>query len=71
MIRLNYDKITDLDTAIQIIKKLESGINNCYTADFVICPKCKNLMVKGFICPVCSYDPSDLEISESEVKNAR
>lgn len=69
MIRLNYDKITDLDTAIQIIKKLELGINNCYVADFNICPKCKNLMVKGYICPVCSFDPSDIKISECEVEN--
>lgn len=69
MIRLNYDKITDLDTAIQIIKKLELGINNCYTADFNICPKCKNLMVKDYICPVCSFDPSDIKINECEVKN--
>lgn len=70
MIRLNYDKITDLDTAIQIIKKLELGINNCYTADFNICPKCKNLMVKDYICPVCSFDPSDIKISECEEINA-
>ena len=64
MIIVNYDEITDLDTAIQIIRKLELGIHNCYTADFNICPKCKNIMVKGYICPVCGCDPSDIKISE-------
>ena len=69
MIRLNYDKITDLDTAKRIIEKLVNGMNECYRADFLICPNCKNIMTKDYICPFCQCDPSDIKISECEMKD--
>lgn len=53
--QIDYSKITDLDTAIRVIKKLERGLNNSYSAVFHICPKCGEIMQEGYICPNCSY----------------
>lgn len=67
MIRLNYDKIVDLDAALKIIEKLIDGMNNCYCAEFGLCPHCGAIYTQGYICHNCSKDPT--EIKKSEVCN--
>ena len=67
MIRVNYDEIVDLDMALKIIEKLVDSMNNCYCAEFCLCPHCGAICTKGYICPNCSKDPT--EIKNGEVYN--
>ena len=60
-IRIDYDNITDLNTAILVIKKLQEGLNNSYSANFYLCPNCGAVMQEGWICPKCSYGAKENE----------
>ena len=55
-IRINDDKITDLDTAKRIIEKLTRGLNQCYCATFNICSECGEIYTEGYICWNCGKD---------------
>lgn len=60
-IRIDYDGIKDLDTAISIIRKLQEGLNNSYSADYSLCPQCGAVKQDGWICPKCSYGAKENE----------
>lgn len=62
MINVNYERIIDLESALKVIRKLENGLNNCYTAEFYICPYCGEIYVKGYICPECEKDPTEYSV---------
>ena len=59
MINIDYEKIVDLELALKVIHKLVNGLNNCYTAEFNICPYCGEIYVKGYLCPECGKDPTE------------
>lgn len=55
---INYDKINSLDKALNVIHKLNRGLENCCNSNFAICEKCGEIYTKGYICWNCYYDNS-------------
>ena len=60
-IRIDYDNIKDLDTALGIIKKLQAGLNDSFSADYQLCPRCGAVRQKGWVCPKCCYGQNEGE----------
>ena len=60
-IQIDYDDIKDLDTALGIIKMLQKGLNNSYSADYELCPRCGEIRQKGWVCPECYYGQNEGE----------
>ena len=45
-IDVNYENIKTLEQALNVIQKLERGLNNCYQSGFYVCPKCGEIATK-------------------------
>ena len=60
-ININLDAINDLDTAISVIRKLQRGMNECYSATFNVCPRCGEIKTDGYICWNCRYGQGEDE----------
>lgn len=61
---INYDRIDTLDKALEVIHKLNRGIENCYGAQFRVCEKCGEIYTEGYICWHCGYDNESREDKE-------
>lgn len=60
-IQIDYDNIKNLDTAKGIIKMLQAGLNDSFSADYRFCPRCGAVQQVGWICPKCSYGRNEGE----------
>lgn len=61
MIKIDLNNIRTKKQAINIIQCLLRGLENCYSADFKVCPKCGEIFTAGYICWNCSYDPTEIK----------
>ena len=55
-IDVNYENIKTLEQALNVIQKLERGLNNCYQSGFYFFFKCGDVATKNYICWYCVYD---------------
>lgn len=60
-INIDYENIQTLEQAIEIIHKLERGLENCPQSEFRICLNCGEIATEGYICWNCSCDSDVVE----------